>query len=393
LLTRPYLSDDGEWWQPSPYWDAALALFDTRPITVRPAAVRPIADAASPLELAIGAMRQGPSGGEYGGLAPQLETLSGAAEVLRARLARETGKGSEGDCRVLNTALANRFGTGHHWSASRLEKYGTCPFHFWLSAALDLELREPPEPGYDAAQLGSMLHAILEQVYQRAADPSQLDKVLAVLPAVANEVFNGAPKKYGFRPTPLWTVQRAELLEALKKTITNLNGEAAGFRPIRFEQHFGDDRPLRVDGTEIRLHGFIDRIDQNEDGELRIIDYKTGSSGFARSELSEGRRLQLPLYALAAQNALRLGQVVDGFYWGILKGEKSSLRLNDFHVEVDDKEWNGPVGAMQLAQAWTGKHIRRIQAGDFPPSPTADNCPSYCPGKLTCWRYNPSERA
>ena len=40
-------------------------------------------------------------------------------------------------------------------------------------------MREPPEAGYDAAQLGSMLHEILQKVYPASGNPQDIDAVLA----------------------------------------------------------------------------------------------------------------------------------------------------------------------------------------------------------------------
>ena len=124
-----------------------------------------------------------------------------AGAVLRTRLAREVKGEFEGQVDGLAGVLQKQYGAEHIWSASRLEKYGTCPFYFYCESALSLELLEPPELGYDAAQLGSMLHKVLERVYQRVADPTDLELLLAELPAVADEVFRTAPDDYGF-PRP-----------------------------------------------------------------------------------------------------------------------------------------------------------------------------------------------
>ena len=58
-----------------------------------------------------------------------------------------------------------------------------------------------------------------------------------------------------------------------------------------------------TDGDDaFRLHGFIDRVDRAPDGRLRIIDYKTGGpAAFTVKAVVEGKKLQLPLYALAAE--------------------------------------------------------------------------------------------
>ena len=261
-------------------------------------------------------------------------------EVLRARLSslahvgEVQGEGGiyEGALPQLASILQQRYTPTHGWSASRLEMYGTCPFAFYIAHALQLEPRTPPEEGYDARILGSMLHKILEEVYQH-------DDPLSALPAAAHQVFATAPIDYGFRPSALWDAQQRELEEALRETITALAEASEGFTPRHFEQKFGMGNPSLIvradDGTEIRLHGYIDRLDVDQQGRLRVIDYKASGAAISAKDLDAGKRLQLPLYALAAQEALRLGAVASGFYWHILQGKASSFKLEKYPDGID----------------------------------------------------------
>ena len=76
------------------------------------------------------------------------------------------------------------------------------------------------------------------------------------------------------------------------------------------------------------MRGYIDRVDRAPDGGLRVIDYKTGGpSSFTKRDLEKGKKLQLPLYALAARDALHLGTPVDGFYWHVKHAEPSEFTL------------------------------------------------------------------
>ncbi len=396
LLTRPYLADDGETWEPSPYWTAALALFHARPRRVRPDDLPPISDAASKTELFSVAVRARALPGVYADLKPEWEGLRQSGAVVRARQARAASGEFEGDASALSARLADRFGPRHLWSSSRLETFGHCPFRFLIENGLGLQERKTPEAGYDASQLGSMLHAVLEKVYPAVPDPEDVEAVVAALGDVAQQVFDAAPRKYGFRPTRYWSAQREELIEKLAKTLRGLAEQAEGFRPARAEMPFGfhDSPPLAIPtrvGT-VLFRGLIDRLDRNALGDWRIIDYKTGSSHLEPRDLAQGRRMQIVIYALAAQQVLKTGRVVDGFYWGILKGEAGSLRLSTFmYKDKEEREWCGMAGSIGLAQEYIGTYVEQIRRGQFPPSPPRDGCPDYCAAKSACWRYAPMD--
>ena len=277
------------------------------------------------------------------------------AEVLQSRLNRRAAGPFDGNVSELGEILAGRFGVDHGWSASRLESYGTCPFEFFVAYALGLEPRTPPEEGYDARMFGSMLHKILEEVYRAASD---LETCLALLPEKARGVFTRAPEEYGFRPTPLWQVQQQEMEQRLGETIRALAEVSQGYTPLRQEARFGMGEPslvLKTEAGEVRLHGYIDRLDAAPDGSLRVIDYKSGSTPISAKQLQEGRRLQLPIYALAAQRALGLGQVSSGFYWHIQTAEASSLKLEKYEGGVE--------AAYAAANAHIGSHVKGIRAG------------------------------
>jgi ATP-dependent helicase/DNAse subunit B len=392
LLTRPYLADDGETWEPSPYWNAALGLFEAKPRRIRLDDRLPFVEAASAGELLASAVRARALPATFAELRPEWDQLRHAGSVLAARVARQPRGEHEGELVSLVPALAARFGPEHVWSASRLEAYSSCGFQFYISRALGLEERETPSPGYDAAQLGSMLHEILEEVYQRAADTLDIETVVAALPAVARELFDSAPERFGFRATALWEAERAELIEKLEATLRALADEPGRYRPVALEARFGlQGKPLASLETSVGpvlYHGVIDRVDQDEQGQLRIIDYKSGSSGLSPADLEQGRRLQLPLYAHAAEAALHLGPVAEGFYWKIRQAKAGSLRLSRFQTKSDGA-LRGPGGAIRLVANYVADYVRGIRAGEFQPVAPDGGCPVYCPARLFCWRYTP----
>ena len=89
------------------------------------------------------------------------------------------------------------------------------------------------------------------------------------------------------------------------------------FRPRALEQAFD------FDWQGIRLRGKIDRIDENPEGDLLILDYKTGNippDSRGVDPLAAGRRIQLAVYALAAER-LAPGAEVEAYYWYLKQPE------------------------------------------------------------------------
>jgi len=389
LLCRPYLADDGQTWKPSPYWHHLRRLVDAPLRRIRPEETLPD-EAASPQEFLTAAVQAGISPAPVKGDDPigrGWQVALAGAEVVQARLARPPAGPHEGNLSLLAPVLAARYGPDHVWSSSRLETYAKCPLHFYVAHVLRLEPRTQPREGFDRLVLGSIYHRVLEVVYRQApGDP------LSVLPEVARKVFAVAPQEYGFRPTPLWEQQQREFLAVLERTIVALEETREGYEPYAQELPFGlhGHPPLTLQqpvssiqhpATSIQIRGYIDRVDRAPGGSLRVVDYKAGSSRISGRELEEGTRLQLPLYALAVRDALRLGPIADGFYWHIGSASPSYLRLGRYDGGVE--------GAAKAAIGYVRAYVAAVQEGQFPPTPPAGGCPDHCPAVEFCWRYRP----
>ncbi|MBN1580147.1 MAG: PD-(D/E)XK nuclease family protein [Anaerolineae bacterium] len=374
LLCRPYLADDGQPWEPSPYWSAVLGLFDEAQVQhIRP--VDPVSDVASEQELADML-----PGDEIEDMVAILHVRSRAAHSLW-----------NGDLSSLEGRLAERFGPDRPWSSSRLETFAKCPFYFWAAFVMELEPRDLPRIGFDVLILGSIYHLVLERLYDLVADGDP-DRLRAELPAVAQRVYDAAPNEYGFRPTPLWERQQEELTDVLRRTVEALIEIAGPYKPLRQELPFGlhEQPPLVLSSSKnpalsMLLRGYIDRVDRAPDGRLRIIDYKAGSTPISARDLSDGHRLQLPLYAMAAQEALR-APVASGFYWHIGSAGPSSLRLEKY-APAGGKA--GVAGAIETAVDYAMAIGAAVRAGHFMPAPPEGGCPHFCPAASFCEWYQP----
>ena len=186
----------------------------------------------------------------------------------------------------------------------------------------------------------------------------------------------------GFRQTAWWERTKAEIIATVADSLEELSEIRGPYVPTLFEARFGlaGNPPLVVrDGADrFAVRGLIDRVDLTPDGRVRIIDYKTGGSGaYTHRAVAEGKKLQLPLYALAARDALSLGELADGFYWHIRQARRSSFTLARFK--------GGPGAAITVAVEHAWSAVRAAREGHFVPHPPDGGCPPWCPAATFCW--------
>jgi hypothetical protein len=390
LLTRPRLADNGAPWQASPFWEEVRRLVDAVPDTLTSESVPTPAQVASWPEL-MESLATYPNCGQVWEWIQRKQparqaALEAAVHLFSLRQHSADDSPYDGNLAHLADELACHFDPERPWSTSRLETYRACPFFFFVRSVLDLEPREEPAEGLDARQLGNIYHLIFERLYPTVADAADLQQLLAALLDVARVVLDDAPRREGFRETAWWEQTRAEIVENVRRSLEALAEVQEDFVPYLHEAPFGlQDQPALIvcDGDDsFRLRGFIDRVDRTPDGRVRVIDYKTaGPSSFTNRAVADGKKVQIPLYALAARDALELGEPVEGFYWHVRYAEPSKFRLRDFD--------GGPEGAMETAVQYAWEVVRSARGGHFVPHPPDGGCPSYCPAAAFCWHYQP----
>lgn len=398
FLTRARIADNGAPWQPSPFWEEVQRRVDCEP-RVLTSQSRPTLEEASSWHEFLDSLCASSNADllwkDLQHLNPSMaQPLGKAHQVLQERdRDRVQGAGTfDGQLFEARDIYSQLFDRDHIWSASRLESYQTCPYFFFTAHVLGLEPRDPPREGLDARQLGNIYHHILEKLYRKADNPT-LESLLETLPEVAGEVLDAAPRQEGFRETAWWQQTREEITTNLRRSLEVLERLDQDFTFFKAEKTFGiKDRqgPALIvkgeSGDQFKLRGFIDRIDKDPRGNLRVIDYKTSSPyGFTNRAVQKGKKLQLPLYALAAEQALHLGEVAEGFYFHVQHAEASRFQMSRYF----EKGERGPRAAMErsVEEAW--KAVLRARKGKFVPQVPDRNCPDYCPAAAYCWQYTP----
>ncbi|WP_327070015.1 RecB family exonuclease [Kitasatospora sp. NBC_01250] len=182
-------------------------------------------------------------------------------------------------------------------SPSRAGDFLTCPLLYRLRV-ID-KLPEPPSP---AATKGTLVHAVLERLFDHPAAERTPERALALLRPQWERLLGERPELGELFPPASGdgTVDTEAVGEQLARWLAEaekLLGQ--WFRledPTRLEPV---ERELYVEtvlDSGLKLRGYIDRVDVAPTGEVRLVDYKTGR---APSRDFEGKAMfQMKFYAL-----------------------------------------------------------------------------------------------
>ncbi len=210
-------------------------------------------------------------------------------------------------------------------SATRLERWATCPYAYLLHDILGVDEVENPEDELQitARERGSLVHQALEdfiaEVLERPVPPDPDQPWTAAdhlrMVEIAELVCDDYEAK-GLTGRPIfWRQDKKRIIADLLRFLQADDTHRAlhGTRPLAAELAFGlpgatlDSVALVLpDGRSVHFRGKADRVDIGGDGTLHVVDYKTGKADTYKN-LSEaepddqGRRLQLPVYGQAAR--------------------------------------------------------------------------------------------
>lgn len=199
-------------------------------------------------------------------------------------------------------------------SVTRLESYAGCAYAHFLRYGLELSERRQFEVG--AADLGNIYHDAIERFFARTMEQGIPAENLtdgdrqALVRACVEEAGRG----YGNAVLES-SARNRYLLERITRIADRSAWalteqlRAGEFRPDALEMSFSPADNLRSmkfslsEDSAVWLRGRLDRVDVSDAGEelfLRVIDYKTGKTGFDLEKIYYGLQLQLMVYMQAA---------------------------------------------------------------------------------------------
>ena len=224
-------------------------------------------------------------------------------------------------------------------SASALKNYLDCGAKFYFATVRSLEVEDEVQESLDAGMMGNVFHKTMEDLYSEGGRPrpridqEYLTRLIAgkkdLRARIRQHILEElrAPEVTG-RNLVLEDVILQYVLKTLQCDLALMKE-----RKVSYFSILGLEEKKIWEWNGFRFIGFIDRIDSFRDGEVRIVDYKTGRVADQEMEITDenaakvvdalfgpetGKRpkiaLQMYLYDQAMAEQTRGKQVLNVLY-------------------------------------------------------------------------------
>ncbi|MVO90132.1 DUF2800 domain-containing protein [Streptomyces sp. p1417] len=248
-------------------------------------------------------------------------------------------------------------------SPSRASDFMQCPLLYRFRVIDKL-----PEKPSEAATRGTLVHAVLERLFDAPATERTAPRAKALIPGQWERLREAKP-------------ELAELFADHDDDSDTSDGtggaDRAGERLARWladaerlvERWFTLEDPTRLEPAErelfveaelasgLKLRGIIDRVDVAPTGEVRIVDYKTGKA--PRPEYAEGALFQMKFYALVVW---RLKGLIPRRLQLVYLGSGDVITYDPVEADLQRVE-------RKLLSLWDAI-VRATETGEWRPRPT-----------------------
>lgn len=246
-------------------------------------------------------------------------------------------------------------------SPSRASDFQQCPQLFKYRVIDRL-----PEPASPAASKGTLVHAVIEQLFSLPAADRTLDRAKNLVPGQWEALRERDPRLAdlfaGSDPAQeaAWLASAVELV----------GGYFQIEDPTRYEPAALEHRVAHELDSGLTLSGIIDRVDIAPDGRIRIIDYKSGKSPAFR--FREKAYQQMRFYALVVWRTRGVLPTLLQLYY-LTDRQVLSLEPTETELLATERRMQALWDAIETA----------YETDHFPPSPSrlCDWCAhqSICP--------------
>jgi RecB family exonuclease len=254
------------------------------------------------------------------------------------------------------------------WSVSAVETYLDCPFKFFARHVLRLEEEPDDEEVMNPRRQGDFVHKVFETFFKewqaaghQAITPGNLSTARELFTTVVDRAIDTHGLPEGEASLERTRLLGSPVMAGLGEAVFRMEAERDEPVVARLLEHRLSGAIALHTNTgprTVALRGKADRIDLLADGTIRLIDYKLGWAP------DRTRALQLPIYAVAAEQRLRergrswtLGEAM----YIAFKEPRRVVPLFSRKTARDD--------VLAAAQQRLADALDGIERGEFPPTP------------------------
>ena len=233
-------------------------------------------------------------------------------------------------------------------SPSRASDFKTCPLLYRFRTIDRL-----PEAPSRAAARGTVVHAVLEQLYDLPSAERTLGAARDLVEPAWQHLLAQAPELATLFADEAEAGQLGDWLDSARDLVESYFAleNPAALEPAAREEFV----EAVVDG--LRLRGYVDRLDVSASGDIRVVDYKTGT--IPREAFEAKALFQMKFYALVLWRTR-----------GIVPRQLKLIYLADRDTLTYAPDQDELVRFERTLKAiWTAI-ARATENGDFRPSPS-----------------------
>lgn len=176
--------------------------------------------------------------------------------------------------------LHDRFVTGKGvFSASSLNCYLDCPLKFYYQYVRQIKEQDEVTEEVDASLFGDIFHLVMRHLYTPFKQQLITRETIAQLRRDKRRLEQLTEAAFREKGVEEIEGENAILKNLVLRFVDRTLEVDGGMTPFTFlgaEERRSS--PLQLaDGRQVRIFGYIDRLDSNQPGVIRVVDYKTGS--------------------------------------------------------------------------------------------------------------------
>ena len=179
-----------------------------------------------------------------------------------------------------------------HLSVTAIEPYKECPKQFWYKEVLNILPQKQDAP---AMTKGGLFHKIVEESAKKQLEGKGPDEYKTLVKELDNKWGSEASRAYLYQPI----TKEEQDKESLKPALESFAewSKANPNKVVALEHKF------RISIGGFQWRGKIDRVELTPNGDLVIIDYKTGGKNKRVTKVNES--IQLNVYVMAVRAELQ----------------------------------------------------------------------------------------